>query len=178
MSAGNQQGRPDPSLAYYISGFVDGEGSFHVAVQKNPTVRSLWQIVPEFHVSQHEDNVEVLELVRCVLGCGYIKPNHRKNSKDVTWAFVVRSREDLKDKVIPFFQEFPLRTSKKDDFEKFASIVLAMCDGKHRTTDGLRELLELSFAMNRVGKYRKLRLPEILKDLEPSETVRQTLSIE
>ena len=34
MGAGNQQGRPDSGLANYIAGFVDGEGSFHVAVQR------------------------------------------------------------------------------------------------------------------------------------------------
>jgi len=33
LSAGNQQGRPDTNIGYYISGFVNGEGSFHVAIQ-------------------------------------------------------------------------------------------------------------------------------------------------
>jgi hypothetical protein len=59
MGADNQQGRPDESgLAHYIAGFVDGEGSFHVAVQRNASVKTKWQLVPEFHVSQHESSKE------------------------------------------------------------------------------------------------------------------------
>src|SRR3989304_3672004 len=53
MGAGDQQGRPDEQIGHYIAGFVDGEGSFHVAVQRNPTTRLKWQVIPEFHISQN-----------------------------------------------------------------------------------------------------------------------------
>ena len=175
MGAGNQQGRPDDSgLAYYVAGFVDGEGSFHVAIQRNPDVKMLWQLVPEFQVSQYESSKEVLYLLRNVLGCGHIKPNHKGSSRDVTWVFVVRSRHDLVTKVIPFFREYRLRTEKRHDFETFSEIVGAMCLGKHRSRDGLSQLLRLAFSMNKSGKYRRVSLEKILNDLEPSETVRQT----
>ena len=175
MGAGNQQGRPENSgLAYYIAGFVDGEGSFHVAIQKNPSVKTLWQIVPEFQVSQHEASKEVLLLLQNVLGCGYVKPNHKGNSRDDTWVFVVRSRNDLATKVIPFFREYRLKTQKRHDFAVFSKIVTAMCQGRHQTAEGLCELLQLAFSMNKSGKYRRVSLAKILNDLEPSETVRQT----
>jgi hypothetical protein len=63
-SAVNQQERLDP----YIAGFVDGEGSFHVAVQRHPTTRLGWQLVPEFHVSQDVSRAEILYLIRGRLG--------------------------------------------------------------------------------------------------------------
>ena len=44
----NQQERLDA----YIAGFVDGEGSFHVALQRNPCTTVGYQLVPEFRVSQ------------------------------------------------------------------------------------------------------------------------------
>ena len=173
VGAGNQQGRPDSNLGHYIAGFVDGEGSFHVAIQKNPTVRLKWQIVPEFHVSQHVSSRNVLDLMCRQLNCGYVKPNHRGNPNDETFAFVVRSRSDLTDKVIPFFREFQLRTSKRDDFETFSQIVSGMQRGEHKSREGLIGLLKLAFSMNRSGKYRRVSLDEILKNLEPSETARQ-----
>ena len=46
MGAGNQQGRSD-ALGHYVAGFVDGEGSFHVAVQRNPSTRWKWQVIPD-----------------------------------------------------------------------------------------------------------------------------------
>ncbi|CAN5168466.1 hypothetical protein BH24PSE2_BH24PSE2_14640 [soil metagenome] len=175
MGAGNQQGRPDPNLANYIAGFVDGEGSFHVAVQKNPDVRLKWQLVPEFQVSQNEHSAHVLELIRETLNCGYIKPNHRHNPHDETYIFVVRSRSDLATKIVPFFQEFQLRTEKKHDFHIFAEVVFRMCAGEHQSSNGLSNLLRLAFSMNRSGRFRRKSLDEILMNLEPSETVRQTL---
>ena len=175
MGAGNQQGRPENSgLAYYVAGFVDGEGSFHIAVQRNASVKTIWQLVPEFQVSQHETSKEVLNLLRDVFGCGYVKPNHQSNSRDATWVFVVRSRMDLATKVIPFFERYRLRTDKRNDLEIFSRVVSAMCEGRHKTKAGLSELLKLAFSMNKSGKYRRVSLEQILNDLEPSETVRQT----
>ena len=132
------------------------------------------QLVPEFHVSQHESSKEVLDLMRDTFNCGYVKPNHRYNPVDRTYVYVVRSRSDLATKIIPFFREFQLRTSKRNDFEIFSKIVIGMCKGEHQTIIGLIALLKLAFSMNRSGKYRRLSLDEILKNLEPSETVRQT----
>ena len=94
--ADNQQERLDS----YISGYVDGEGSFSVSVQRNRTCRVGYQLVPEFHVSQNGDRAQVLELIRGRLGCGYIKPNSRR---DRVLVLVVRNREALLDYVIPFF---------------------------------------------------------------------------
>jgi LAGLIDADG endonuclease len=40
-----------------IAGFVDGEGSFHVAVQRIASTVAGWQFVRAFHVSQNEEVV-------------------------------------------------------------------------------------------------------------------------
>ena len=175
MGAGNQQGRPDEGLCHYVAGFVDGEGSFHVAVQKNPSTRWKWQVIPEFHVSQNDGNQHVLELIRKILGCGYLKPNHR-NSRDRTYVLVVRDRTDLTTKVVPFFRKYQLRTTKRADFERFAQIVEMMEAGVHRTLKGLREILRIAFTMNQAGIRRRLSVKDILASLEPSETVRRILT--
>jgi LAGLIDADG DNA endonuclease family protein len=80
--ADNQQERLDG----YLAGYVDGEGSFSVVVQRNPTCRSGFQLVPEFHVSQNGDRAEVLGLIKDRLGCGYIKRNGKKDQVLVSWS--------------------------------------------------------------------------------------------
>jgi LAGLIDADG endonuclease len=70
-SADNQQERLDA----YIAGFVDGEGSFHVAICRNVGTRAGWQLVPEFRVSQNVERREVLDLIARRLGCGQIREN-------------------------------------------------------------------------------------------------------
>jgi hypothetical protein len=120
--ADNQQERLDG----YIAGYVDGEGSFSVAVQQNPSCRLGFQLVPELHVSQNADRAQVLELIRERLGCGYIKPNSKRDRAVV---LVVRDRSDLLQRVIPFFERCPLLSSKQADFLKFAEIVRQMARG-------------------------------------------------
>jgi len=111
------------TLDGYIAGYVDGEGSFSVSVQRNGSCRVGLQLVPEFHVSQNGDRAQVLEIIRQRLGCGYIKPNSKR---DRALVFVVRERKALLESVIPFFERVPLLSSKRTDFEKFACIVRRM----------------------------------------------------
>ena len=106
--ADNQQERLDN----YISGYVDGEGSLSVTVNRNPSCALGLQLVPEFHVSQNGDRREVLDLILKRFGCGYIKPNSKQ---DRAMVFVVRRRQDLLTRVIPFFERFPLLSSKQKE---------------------------------------------------------------
>jgi LAGLIDADG endonuclease len=153
--ADNQQERLDG----YIAGYVDGEGSFSVSVQRNQSCRVGFQLIPEFHVSQNSDRAQVLEVIRERLGCGYIKPNSKR---DRALVFVVRDRGDLLDRVIPFFEASPLLSSKREDFVKFARIVRSMALGHHLTLAGFGELLDLALSMNGSGRFRKTRWKELV----------------
>ena len=172
MGADNQQERPDARLCSYIAGFVDGEGSFHVAIQRSRWTRLRVQVIPEFHVSQNRERASILTLIRATLGCGYIKVNHPGNGRDRTMVLVVRNRRDLATRVVPFFEAFPLRSSKQREVETFASIVRSMERGEHLMKDGMIRILQRAFAMNS-GRYRKARLQSFLDVLDSSETVRQ-----
>ncbi len=166
VGAGNQQERLDA----YLAGFVDGEGTFHVAVQRNPDTRVGWQLVPEFHVSQNRERSEVLRLIRSRLGCGYIRENHR-GTTDTTLVYVVRKRIHLLERVIPFFEGNPLLSSKQKEFLTFASIVSAMDDGEHLAQAGFERLKMVALSMNGGGRYRRLHRAS---HPESSETIRQT----
>jgi hypothetical protein len=173
MSADNQQGRPVELIGHYIAGFVDGEGSFHVAVYKTKNVKLGWQIILEFHVSQNYDRRATLKMIQSMLGCGYIKPNHKMRANDKTCVFVVRNHHDLREKVIPFFRQYRILSSKNDDFEKFARVVELMHQSRHLEINGLKEILQIAFSMNKNGQYRKQSYHTILNSLVPSETIRQ-----
>jgi LAGLIDADG endonuclease len=153
--ADNQQERLDG----YIAGYVDGEGSFSVSVQRNRSCRVGFQLVPEFHVSQNGDRAQVLELIRDRLGCGYIKPNSKR---DRALVLVVRERTALLERVVPFFERTPLLSTKYADFEKFAKVVRGMALGRDLAPDGFDELLELALSMNGSGRFRKVRWKELV----------------
>jgi hypothetical protein len=165
----NQQER----LESYIAGFVDGEGCFHVAIQRNPCTRAGWQLVPEFRISQDVARAKVLDLARELLGCGSLRENHR-GSNDHTQVLVVRRRQDLLEKVIPFFERNPLLSCKQDEFNTFATIVRAMAEGEHLAEKGFERLVAVALQMNGGGRYRRLHRAQ---SPESSETICQAPSL-
>ncbi len=167
----DQQGRPRCSLTPdHVAGFVDGEGCFSVSIHPHPTVRygGRWLIAPSFHVYQHRDNVGILEELRGFFGCGRIAP---KGPDSAVMTYSVYRRSDLVAAIVPFFERFPLRSRKQDDFLKFREIVRLMERDAHRTDAGFRMIVQLAFSMNKHGKQRRYRLEEVLA--EPSETIRR-----
>ena len=158
--ADNQQERLDS----YIAGYVDGEGSFAVSVQRNASCRTGFQLVPEFHVSQNGDRARVLELIQERLACGRLRPNSRR---DRALVLVVRNRRDLLERVIPFFERNLMLSSKHADFEKFAHIVRELALGHHLSPAGFRRLLALAVSMNGGGRYRKVRWMELVAVQNP-----------
>jgi hypothetical protein len=166
--AANQQERLDA----YIAGFVDGEGSFHVAIQRNHCTRVGWQLVPEFHVSQDRSRAEILYLIRERFDCGALRENHRA-SNDLTLVFVVKRRSGLLLRVIPFFERNPLLSCKREEFIAFAGIVKRMEEGEHLHDDGFRRLASIAVRMNGGGKYRRIHRSSesrILRDHMPGTT--------
>jgi hypothetical protein len=136
----------------------------------------LYQLVPEFHVSQNGDRAQVLALIHWRFGgSGYVKPNGRK---DRALVYVVRRRRDLLEHVIPFFERSPLLSSKQEDFEKFARIVRSMALGQHRTSEGFSRLLDEALSMNGEGRFRNVRWKNVIgSQPESSETICRTQGV-
>jgi hypothetical protein len=116
--------RKDYQIVWWIVGFVDGEGCFSVSRFQSPTAKSGWQVFPEFVVTQGAKSRRALVEIRQFFQCGHIYINRRKdNHKENLYRYCVRSVDDLTEKIIPFFQEYQLKTAKQNDFQKFAKKV-------------------------------------------------------
>ncbi len=165
--ADNQQERSD-ILSGWIVGFVDGEGCFSVSIIRNSTMTSGWQVFPEFVVTQGAKSRSALELIQHQFGCGRIYSNRRNdNHRESLLRYCVRSQQELRERVIPFFKCYPLQTAKRQDFEKFVLILQRMERGAHKTPKGRRQIASIIQTMNRNTKSRYL---------ESSETTRRTPS--
>ena len=166
MSADNQQERL--KAIGWVLGFVDGEGCFSISVQKNPSMRLGWQIFPEFVVTQGKKSRQALQSLKDFFECGNIYKNKRyDNHRENLYRYCVRSIKDLREKIIPFFKENQLKTSKLEDFKLFLSAMEMIERRRHLDIDGLKELARCSQKMNRNA---------IPKFLASSETACQTPS--
>lgn len=161
LGADNQQ----ESQIGWIVGFVDGEGTFSVSINKNPTTSSGWQIFPEFVITQGAKSMFVLEEIKDFFKCGKIYVNRRHdNHKEDLYRYCVRSFEDLEKSIVPFFQKHPLRTAKKNDFYKFVLILDLIKKREHLSPSGVEKIARIVETMNR-------RKPS--RYLKSSETIRQ-----
>ena len=116
IGADNQQERL--KIAWWICGFVDGEGCFSVSIIKNKTTKSGIQIFPEFVVTQGAKSLLALKEIKNFFDCGNIFVNKRyDNHNENLYRYCVRSLEDLKTKIIPFFLENNLKTYKRKIFQ-------------------------------------------------------------
>lgn len=76
----------------------------------------------------------------------------RRDYGDKTLKFEVRRIDDLVEKIIPHFEQYPLHSAKYEDFLLFAKISRMIKDKKHLNSKGAKEIIELSFQMNGSGK--------------------------
>jgi hypothetical protein len=147
-----------------VVGFVDGEGCFSIALVRNHLCRWGWQVQPEFSVTQLAPSRDALELLAGVFGCGRIVEQSRPASHHAPLCrFSVKRRADLVARVVPFFEEHPLITAKRLDFERFASVLQMMEAGVHLTEEGLRAIARVTEQMNRKQRSRFLESSEAIR---------------
>lgn len=153
-------------LSAYISGYVDGEGCFTVSISPRAKLAVGWEVRPSLSVSQNGDRAEVLQLIQAYFGCGSFRPD--RSDKTLKWE--TRRLGDILERVIPHFGDYPLLSSKRLDFERFAHVCHSMAAGEHRTTTGLIKIVELAAQMNPSGK-RRYSAEEILASLRQGEGI-------
>jgi hypothetical protein len=126
----------------WVVGFTDGEGCFCVGVQRSPTVKIGFQVIPEFRVVQHHRDLDVLHGLKRFFGFGRVCQNHGDR-----WEYRVRRFDQLQ-AVALFFAEHQLKTKKRVDAKKFADVLRMMDEGRHLTEPGLKEIAKLAASMN------------------------------
>lgn len=147
-------------LPSYLSGYFDGEGCFTVSIAPRRTLRVRWEVRPSASVSQNADRSEVLDEIQQYFGCGTIRPD--PGDKTVKWE--VRSLRPLLERVVPHFRQYPLRSSKQQDFERFFEVCELMARGEHLVSAGLIRIATCAQAMNPSGR-RRYHIEEILETL-------------
>ena len=130
----------------WIVGFVDGEGCFHVSINKQKSMVLEKQVLPEFSVVQHERSIDALYALKSFFKCGEVVNNHGDRK-----AYRVRGHKNLSSIIVPFFEKHKLKTYKRFDFEIFRDIVRMMGNGEHLTPEGLQLIEKYITRMNRKG---------------------------
>ncbi len=137
------QPHPGKLEAQWVVGFVDGEGCFFVGIDPHPEMTSGFQVLPEFTVVQHSRDVQLLHALKQFFGCGVVRRNHAERM-----AYRVQSLDHLNERVVPFFEQHPLKSKKRIDFLKFRKILQVMSRGGHLAADGIEKIRAIAATMN------------------------------
>jgi hypothetical protein len=179
--ADNQQERPSSAnwldriprdLGHWVAGFVDGEGSFNVPIRRERDRGLPWRVALSFNVSQV--GRELPELLKAAFGVGTVR-----GRRDGVFYFEVTRPSHLVERVFPFFDRFPLRSTKRGDLAIFRTITELVQAGRHLCSSGIEEILLLRAPMNRGGKrrYDGEHILGVLREWESSEAIRRAPSL-
>lgn len=147
MIADNQQERLN---GYWITGFIDGEGCFHIQKNKNNKMKYGFQILPEFRLVQHIRDIDLLKKVQNYFKMGVVRRNSSRHRTTMEWR--VRSIKDLL-KLIEHFKKYPLQSKKLLDLEKFKHVVNLVKAGLKESD--IEEIEKIKLSMNRHSTHRE-----------------------
>lgn len=127
---------------WWISGFVDAEGSFGVsASMKETSMKTSMQ----FKITQKSMNKSVLEGIVDYFGVGKV---HTDNSFTATLKFQIQDIPSIREKVIPHFDKYPLMSSKYMDYTDWKNAVQIIYDKEHLNQEGQNKILEIKDRIN------------------------------
>jgi LAGLIDADG endonuclease. len=135
---------PDPN---WIAGFVNGEGTFDVKIYKSKNNIG-FAVQLRFRIPQHERDTKLIELLIKYFGAGVIE----KHTKFPAVTLVLVKFSHITEKIIPFFETYPLFGQKKLDYFDWCKIAKLMIDGSHLTIDGLEKIRKIKVGMNKGRK--------------------------
>lgn len=130
----------------WFAGFVDGEGYFYVRSLINKNYTTGYNVTLVFSITQHARDEVLLTKFMDVLGCG--KMEKALNRPDEV-NYRVYKFNDIKDKIIPFFQKYPLQGIKFRDYLDFIKVSEIIAVKDHLTSEGIKKINSLKSGMNR-----------------------------
>lgn len=141
---------------HYVSGFIDGEGSFSISIGKHKTLKRGFEVRPEFEIELRKDDQEILERILITIGigriydCSYDRYGWFPHAK-----YKITSIWDLKEYLFPFLDKYPLQAKKAKSYILFREIVLMICEKKHLSDEGFNKVVKLRESLRALGKKAK-----------------------
>ena len=123
---------------------MSGDGCFYVSIYKSLTTKTGIAVALRIVITQHKRDIELLKYLIKIFEIGRI--DQTKNSTSVV--FVVTKYKDIKEKIIPLFDNYPLHGIKLKNYVLFKKIVEIIEKKLHTTQQGLFEIRKIKSKIN------------------------------
>jgi hemolysin-activating ACP:hemolysin acyltransferase len=131
----------------WLTGFTQSDGSFVVSFEnykEGIPVRTRCI----FNLTQSKEELELFNEIQKFLGVGIV----HKNRENVT--YTVSSIKDIIEVIIPLFDNNNLRGSKLLSYKIFKEVALMMQNKKHLTLEGIIQIIDFAYFMNKETSLR------------------------
>jgi len=125
-------------LPEWLAGFCSGECNFFITISRSYA----WL---RFSISQDVRDILLLENIVNFFNCGYV--SKYKNRK--VCEFVVTKIDDIILYIIPFFEKYPIRGSKHENYIYFKEAAYIIKNKQHLNKKGMDRVIELKNLMNK-----------------------------
>jgi NADH:ubiquinone oxidoreductase subunit 3 (subunit A) len=133
---------PDPQ---WVAGFTEAEGCFYVGISKNSIYNAGSRVKLRFGLTQHSRDRTLMESLIKFWDCGSLEQPLDYNHVH----FRISKFSDLHNKLVPFFQKYPLHGVKRLDYLDWCKVAELMQNKAHLTVEGLNEIRQIKAGMNK-----------------------------
>lgn len=141
----------------FIAGLIDGDGSFNVSFKLSPYTI----IKPNFTVVQETSCAELLNDLVTYFSCGKVYKLPSAASR-----YQVENVNLILNNIKPILEGVQLNTYKGDMYK----IIIKVCDilkeKNYKSNKTLKELVELAYDSNKLGKRRKISKEEFIEKID------------
>jgi hypothetical protein len=157
----------DSNYLFFLSGFVEGEGSNSVSISVDRRFKYGVSLQPVFNVSQHKNGLNILYSFKELFGTGSVV--EKSGSPDI-WVYTLKGYKKIIEQVIPFLEKYVQPFScKTQEYEIFKKLVYNSSAGHQKNKDTLIEMVNLAYTYQGKGKYRKRNLKEVIEIINNKE---------
>ena len=133
----------------WLAGFVSGEGCFMISLRESKTHKLGERVNLRFQITQHFRDAELMKSFETFLGCGTYRERAGKDFGE----FIVDSFSDIQQKIISFFDAYPIQGAKSLDSADFKQVAELMKTKAHLTAEGLDQIRQIKAGMNTGRKH-------------------------
>lgn len=156
-----------PMYGHTLSGFAQGEGSFHLVTRKRQDFYYGFRFNIAFSVGNKDR--KIISLYKTVLKCGTCRASGMR-SGDNFYMFEISSAELIVRRIIPFFKRFGfLNDISASNFSKFSKMATILADvrygesGERLALEDILELLRLRNQLFNAPKHDRTDLSLIVQ---------------
>jgi hypothetical protein len=146
------KGIPDPN---WMSGFVSGDSTYCVSIEKSNNklgnrVRLIFGTC--LHIREKDLLIGMAKYFN-VLEQEVSKPSELNKYKYIydsreNSQLQIKNYSDIANKIIPFFNQYPIRGVKSLDFSDFKQVAYMMKNKEHLTVEGITKIIKIVEGMN------------------------------